>query len=289
MEKKIILITGATGGLGKETAIQLARQGHTVIVHGRSKNKTQTIADEIKQLTGNTDIQIAVADLGSFAEIQSMVSDIEKHFDHLDVLINNAGAQFWERELTTDGREKTMNTNVFAPFLLTYLLLPLLHKATSARVVTVSSASHSAGGEAQMDDIESEKNYVMTTAYGLSKRYIIWVMRHFVKYAKEQGYDNITFNCAHPASTPSDLGRDVMKKSKLWNVIMRLWGAIMTIPVEKAAYGSVWLATSPEAEGKNDLYVGPKGIEKPSEKSYSASNEQAVWNYCMQVTKDFRK
>ncbi len=288
MEQKIILVTGATGGLGKETAIQLARQGHRVIVHGRNRQKTEAVAKEIAETNGSKTVDIAVSDLGSFAEIKKMAEELKANYDHIDVLINNAGAQFWERELTTDGHEKTMQTNVFAPFLLSYLLLPLLGKAEEGRVVTVSSASHKAGGNAQLDNLEFAENYSLTSSYGLSKRYIIWVMRHFVDFARGQGYGNITFNVSHPASTMSELGRDVIKKSLLWKIIMYLWSKFMLIPVEKAAYGSVWLATSDEVKGQNNRYVCPKEPEKPSEKNYTKENEQRVWDYCMEVTKDYR-
>src|SRR5690349_12796389 len=129
MEKKIILITGASDGIGKETAITLAKQGHTIIIHGRNKQKTQTAFEEIKKESGNNNVDMFLADFLSLAEVKSFAEKIKQKYDHLDVLINNAGAQFTEeRETTSAGHEKTMVINVFAPMLLTTLLLDLLKK-----------------------------------------------------------------------------------------------------------------------------------------------------------------
>ena len=137
---------------------------------------------------------------------------VKAKYDHLDVLINNAGAQFTgKREVTIDGHEKTMMINVFAPFLLTTLLLDLLKKAHSSRVVTVSSAAHSMSGKPYLDDIELEHHYTMSRAYGLSKLYVIWVMRHFVTEMKKAGISHITFNSVHPGSVNTSLGRESTK------------------------------------------------------------------------------
>ncbi|MDR1644487.1 MAG: SDR family NAD(P)-dependent oxidoreductase, partial [Tannerellaceae bacterium] len=136
MESKIILVTGASDGIGKETAKTLAKQGHTVIVHGRNPQKTKAAYEEIKAESGNDKIEYLTADFLSFAEIRRFADNIKQKYDHLDVLVNNAGAQFTDkRETTNEGHEKTMVINVFAPFLLTTLLLDLLKKSPSARVV----------------------------------------------------------------------------------------------------------------------------------------------------------
>lgn len=129
MEHKIILVTGASDGIGKETAKALAMQGHTIILHGRNKQKTQAVYEEIKAETGNDKIDMLLADFLSFAEVKRFADSVKQKYDHLDVLVNNAGAQFTDkRETTNEGHEKTMVINVFAPFLLTTLLLDLLKK-----------------------------------------------------------------------------------------------------------------------------------------------------------------
>ena len=287
MVSKIILITGASDGIGKETAKTLAKQGHTLIIHGRNQQKLQAVYEEIKAETGNTRIELFTADFLSLAEVKRFADEIKQKYDHLDVLINNAGAQFNEvRALTGEGHEKTMVINVFAPFLLTTLLLDILKKSRSARVVTVTSAAHAMSGKPDLNDIELTNNFTMAKAYGLSKLYVIWVMRHFVTETKKQGFHNITFNSTHPGSVKTNLGREATKSWK-WRIIYFVW-QIMVNSMEEAIKGSVMGATSPELEGISNLYLGPKGKEKANDKYYSAENEQIIWDYCMKVTENYR-
>ena len=286
MESKIILVTGASGGIGKETAMTLAKQGHTIILHGRSKQKMQAAYEEIKKKTDNNNLDMFTADFLSLTEIKHFADTIKKKYDRLDVLINNAGAQFGDkRETSCEGHEKTMMINVFAPFLLTTLLLDLLKKSPSARVVTVSSASHKMSGKPYLDDIELEHHYSMSRAYGLSKLYIIWVMRHFVTEMKKGGINNITFNSVHPASVNTSLGR-VSTKSWGTKIIYFLWKPLM-ISVAKGAKSSIETAVSPKLEGLTGKYFGPKGEEKNSDKYYSAQSELLVWEYCLKVTEGY--
>jgi len=286
MQSKIIVITGASDGIGKETAKTLAKQGHTLIIHGRNKQKLQAVYDEIKAESGNSNIDMFTADFLSLAEVKRFADAIKEKYDHIDVLINNAGAQYTaKRETTPEGHEKTMTINLLAPFLLTHLLLDMLKKSKSARVVTVSSAAHKMGGKPYLDDIELKNNYTMPKAYGLSKLYVIWIMRHFVAEMISAGIKNITFNTVHPGSAITSLGRESMKSLK-WKIIGILWLPMMN-SVAKGASSSIKTATAPEKEGVTGRYFGPKGEEKPSEKYYSIENEKTVWNYCMEAAKPY--
>jgi NAD(P)-dependent dehydrogenase (short-subunit alcohol dehydrogenase family) len=283
MESKIILVTGASDGIGKETAKTLAKQGHTIIVHGRDQQKTQAVYEEIKAETGNGNIDMFTADFLFLAEVKRFADKIKQKYDHLDVLVNNAGAQFTDkRETTTEGLEKTMVINVFVPFLLTTLLLDLLKKSPSARVVTVSSESHKMGGKPNLDDIELTQHYSMGRAYGLSKLYVIWVMRRFVSEMQKAGVNSITFNTVHPGSAPTNLARESSKSFK-FRIIMFLWIPMMTT-VAKGASSSIKAAVTPELEGVTGRYFGLKGEEKPNDKYYSPENENIVWEYCKKIT-----
>lgn len=227
-----------------------------------------------------------LADFLSLASVKAFADAVKERHAHIDVLINNAGAQFTDlRETTVEGHEKTMTINVFAPMLLTKLLLPLLAKSKSARVVTVASDAHRMTGKPDLSDIELKQGYTMPKAYGLSKLYVIWVMNHFVSETKKAGINNITFNVVHPASTQSSLGREAAKSWK-WKIIYFLW-QLMMVPIDKAASSSLYAATSQELEGISGKYFGPKGEEQPSAKYYSPENEMKVWNYALNVIRPY--
>lgn len=287
MKSKIILITGASDGIGKEAAKTLANQGHIVIIHGRNPQKTKAVFEEIKKETGNKNIDMILADLLSFVDVKRMADDIKKKYDHLDILINNAGNQFGgTRAVTPEGREKTMMVNTFAPFLLTYLLLEHINKSEEGRVVTVTSASHDQGGKPYMDDIELEKHYSYMKVYGVSKLYIIWIMRHFVRYAKEKGFNNITFNCVHPGTSKTNLG-NTGDRPFLMKVLFFVFVGLFATSVKEGAAPTLFAATADEMYGMNDKYIGPKGYEKAAERFYSYENEKIIWDYCIKVTEPY--
>lgn len=286
MEKKVIFITGSSDGIGRETARTLSRQGHTLLIHGRDERKTRAVYEELVAEAGKDRVEMFVADLLSLAEVKRLAETIKQRHERLDVLINNAGAQFTETRATTpEGHEKTMAINVLAPFLLTTLLLEVLKKSPSARVVTVSSAAHAMGGKPDYADIELARSYSRSRAYGLSKLYVLWVMRRFAAEAKQAGIGNVTFNSVHPGSAATSLGREAVKSLK-WRIIYLLWKPMM-LSLAKAARSSVHAAVSPELEGISGKYFGPKGEEKPSEKYYSAENAQLVWDYCKRATEQY--
>lgn len=285
--KKVIVITGASDGIGKETAKALAGQGHHLILHGRNPQKLAVTIEEIKTLTNaKASVESYTADLLSLAEVKKLAESIKSKHKVIDVLINNAGAQFADkRETSADGHEKTFAVNLFAPFLLTMELMPLLAQSSEGRVVTVSSASHKMGGRPRLDDFELEHHYTMTRAYAHSKLYVIWMMRHFAKWAHQQGYDNLTFITVHPGSAKSNLQRE--SNRLLWMRILSFVWRIFTTSTERGAWSSVYAATEDELAGKTNLYIGPKGMEHPSDKYYSEENELRVWQECERAVQPF--
>jgi NAD(P)-dependent dehydrogenase (short-subunit alcohol dehydrogenase family) len=125
----------------------------------------------------------------------------------------------------------------------------------------------------------------MSKAYGLSKLYVIWIMRHFASEMQKAGIKNITFNTVHPGSAMTNLGRE-STKAILAKIVYFLWRPLMTTPAV-GAISSINAATSPEMEGVTGKYFGKKGEEKPSEKYYSLENEKIVWDYCKTISKDY--
>ena len=286
MEKKIILITGSTDGIGKITVTKLAQMGHQVIIHGRNREKAEKVKLQIIEESGNKDIDILIADLLSLSDIKKAANDFKAKYGRLDVLINNAGAIFGkERELSKDGFEQTMALNLFAPFLLIELLLPLLVKSASGRIINLSSAMHKRGGKPDFNDFQSERGYRPDRAYGLSKLYLIWVSRHLARELQDMG-SKVTVNVCHPGAVATNFGQDV-DKGFLMNLIFKLALYIMDKP-EQGAKTSIYLATSPKVENMTGLFFGNKeNVEKPDDKYCSIEIEQQVWDYCESIVKPY--
>src|SRR5215207_6225037 len=196
MSEKIILITGATNGIGKAAALELAKQGNTVVIVGRNPAKTQATVEEIKQQSGNSAVEGLIADLSSLADVRRLADEFRQRHSRLDVLINNAGALFAERELTVDGYEMTFAVNHLAYFLLTNLLLDLLKASAPARIVNVASDAHK-GMKINFDDLQLEKNYggMMGPAYGQSKLANILFTYELARRLAGTG---VTVNALHP-------------------------------------------------------------------------------------------
>jgi len=287
MEKKIVLVTGATDGIGKEAARALAKQNFKVILHGRNEEKAKSVEKEIKEEYPEADIDIMLADLLSFKNVKKLAESVIAKYDHLDVLINNAGAIFSkERVLTEDNEERTYQLNVFSPFLLSYLLLPLIQKSKSGRIIYESSIAHLGARRIDLDDMKSEKSYGAFDNYSRSKLYGIWMARQFIKYMKEKGITNVTYNIAHPGASATNFGKNVDK-----GFFINLGTNIATLFMITSAEGAkseIYLATSPEVEGKNGLYINPKcKEEKISERLWTEENERKIWEYCMNTCKNF--
>ena len=190
---RIFLVTGATDGIGKQTAAKLAQTGATVLLHGRNKTRLEQAAQEIKEKTNNNNLSTFLADLSSLAEVRKLSDDIHQKFDHLDVLINNAGVLMNTRQESADGYEMTFAVNVLAPFLLSSLLLDLLKKGSASRIVNVTSmlqAQH-----IDFTDLQLKKTFNGNAAYELSKACVVMFTYDTAEMLKA---DNITVNSLHP-------------------------------------------------------------------------------------------
>ncbi|MBT1179441.1 SDR family NAD(P)-dependent oxidoreductase [Bifidobacterium vespertilionis] len=277
--RRIILITGASGGIGKQTALALAEQGHTIVMHGRNPDKTREACRWIMERSGNPDVHAHIADLSLMANVARFAAQIEASYDHLDVLINNAGGQFGTtRETTAEGHEKTFAINTLQPFLLTSLLMPMLRRSASARVVTVASESYRQGGPALRDDVELERHYSFTRAYGLSKRYAWWLMREFDRRLRAEGVTNVVVNTVEPGSAFTGLQRE-SGKSLLMRLVLALWTPFM----RSAAHGartSVLMATSPTVEGVSGEFWGNGKPKRIIPKWIDPEGQRWIWEYC---------
>lgn len=287
MESNIILITGATQGIGKETATALARQGHHIVIHGRNRERLKSVSEEIKTLTGNSNIDTIVADLFSLADTKRMADEFKTRYGRLDVLINNAGAFLnKQRETTAEGFEKTITLNLLAPFLLMQSLSGIMAKSNSARIINLSSAMHRRGGKPDFNDFQSEKNYTPARAYGLAKLYLIWITRRMTKELKARGINNITVNASHPGAVATNFGQD-SDKGFIVNLVFKAALLFMDKPSE-GARTSIYLATSPDVENVTGEFFNNKcKPEKPDDRFYTFDNEKIVWDYCVEQTRQY--
>jgi NAD(P)-dependent dehydrogenase (short-subunit alcohol dehydrogenase family) len=286
MESKIILITGATSGIGKAAAKALAKQGHTIIIHGRNKEKTLRVCEEIKSESGNANIDMLLCDMFLLSDVKKMADEFKAKYQKLDVLINNAGGTMGkEKESTSENMEKTIVLNLLSPFLLTQLLLDPLSKSSDARVINVSSEMHKMGGKPFFNDFQLEKNYDSVRAYSLAKLYLIWITRHFATELKSK---NIMVNAVHPGVAKTNFALDADRgffTNNIGKLLMRF-----SLTPEQGAATSVYLASSDEVKNITGKYFGTKKkAVKPSDKYYSIKNEQTVWDYCMETVKPYMK
>lgn len=277
--QKTIFITGATGGIGKATAIALAKQNYRVVIHGRNKEKTATVCEEIKRLSGNDKIDYIIGDLFLMSEVRKVAETFIERYDHLDILINNAGGiMSKDRKETAEGVETTIAVNLLAPFLLTELLLDVLKKSDDGRIINVSSNSHQLNAKPDFNDLELKNNYNPLAAYGNAKLFLIWISQYLAEKLIEDNFKNITVNTLHPGAVATNFGVD-SNLGGLLNFFGKLARPFFKTP-EQGAETILYLATSDDVKSISGKYFENKKIKTPSQKYYSQQNEQLVWDYC---------
>ncbi len=269
MRGKVCLITGGTGGIGKETALGLARLGAVVVIVGRDVARAQAAVADIKARSGNDVVSAMIADLSSQAEVRRLAREFMAAHDRLDVLVNNAGAVYGKRVLTVDGIEMTLAVNHLAYFLLTNLLLPLLKRSAPARIVSVSSEAQRAG-RIDFDDLQRARRYRAFEAYSQSKlANVVWTY----ELARRIEGSGVTANCVHPGAVATGFGRN---NSGLWRVLFRVLAPFMRTP-ERGAATSIYLAASPEIEGISGKYFSDRKPIRSNKQSYDPELARRLW------------
>ena len=258
MKEKTAVITGATSGLGRAIAIQLAQKGAFVIIVARNNAKAKEVITEIEKEGGRG--QFVIADLTSMKETKEAADSIAKIVNRLDVLINNAGAHFSKYRSTTDDFESTLALNYLSPFLLTYRLLDQMKKTASeydeARIINISSIMHKA--PINWDDPNCrEAAYKSTTSYYQSKHMLTSFTYHLSGKLIKTG---ITVNCIHPGFVKTALAQSDYPFPM--NVIVPIVGFFIGESPEQAADTPVWLASEGEAKDINGEYVHHRKIIK---------------------------
>ena len=253
LEDRVFLVTGANSGIGKATALGLARLGGTVVMACRSATRGEAARQDVVRDSGNSSVYLEIVDLASEESTRSFAEEFQRKYPRLDVLINNAGVYTAHREVTPDGLERTFEVNYLSGFLLTHLLLDLLKKSAPSRIVNVSSRAHS-GGTIHFDDLQGEQRYGGFGAYGQSKLAQVLFTREL---ARRLEGTRVTVNACHPGVIRTNLGMGGT------SAVVRFVRLFFKGP-EKGAQTPIYLAVSPEVEGVTGKYFANKHVREPS-------------------------
>jgi NAD(P)-dependent dehydrogenase (short-subunit alcohol dehydrogenase family) len=260
----LVVITGATRGIGRAAAIELARRGTEVALVGREPERVSAVAGEAADTGGGAAIHEHVADLLLMSEVNRLAEELRSRYPRIDVLANNAGALFASRQLTSEGFERTFALNHLAPFLLTNRLRDRLDHG---RVITTASDAHEAG-RLDLDDLQSDSSYAAMRVYGTSKLCNVLFTRELARRATE-----LAANCFHPGVVRTGFGKN---ENGVWKVLTTLGSPFFRSP-ERGARSLVWLALSPDCGELTGAYVEDEQVVQPSEAARDDDLARALW------------
>lgn len=279
---RVVVITGATSGLGKEATKILAGKNTTVIMAVRNTLKGEQVAEEIKKAVPNAKIEVRKLDLGSLSSVKAFSEGVIANYNRLDILINNAGVMTCPFSKTEDGFEIQMGTNHLGHFALTGLLMPLLRKTKGSRIVATSSIAHRQG-DIDFEDIHWEKRkYTTTKAYGDSKLANLYFAYELARKLKDDP-DAPLVTAAHPGWTSTELQRH--------NLFFRVLNPFFGQNVASGTLPTLRAATDENARPGD--YFGPSGFQelkgapivvKSNEMSYNEANAKRLWDISEQMT-----
>ncbi len=274
MGQKTALVTGATGGIGMETARELARRGYHVLLHGRTLTKATAAAELLRAEPGHSDLTPLGADLSKLDEVRALAEAARAVTGRLDVLVNNAGVWNSHQELTAEGVEKTLAVNHLAYFLLSHLLLPVLRKSPGSRIVCVASDSHRQIKGMFFDDLNLDKNYHGLRSYAQSKLANVLFVYEYER--RRPGPDYPAIYAVQPGLVQTDIGLkgNTWLHRLAWRVRRRMSGH--KTPAEGAAT-SIYLATEPAVLEQSGLYWDDCQPKKSYSSSYDEAEAARLW------------
>ncbi len=273
---KTCLITGATFGIGKATALGLARRGARIVIIGRDPSRTAETIRWLRQQSDNDRIDFLIADLSSQAQVRRAADEFLATQDRLDILINNAGAIFAKREATADGFERTWALNHLAYVLLTLALIDRLKASAPARVINVASTAHSAFS-LDFNDLQNAHRYTGFKAYARSK-----LANVMFTYALARRLDGagIAANCLHPGVVATGIARNSSPLFKLAFAALKPW----LVTPDQGAATSIFVAASAEAAGVSGKYFVKCKAARSSAQSYDEALQDRLWDISLQQT-----
>jgi NAD(P)-dependent dehydrogenase (short-subunit alcohol dehydrogenase family) len=260
----LVLLTGATRGIGRAAAIELAREGAELALVGRDPERVKAVAQEAEAIGGSAPVHQHVADLTLMSDVRALAEEVRGRYPHVDVLANNAGALFASRKLTAEGFERTFALNHLSPFLLTNLLRDRLD---GGRVVTTASDAHTSG-TLDLDDLQSERSYAAMRVYGTSKLCNILFTRELARRAPE-----LHANCFHPGVVRTGFGKN---ENGIWKALTTLGAPFFRSPA-RGAKSLVWLAVSHGAGELTGEYVVDEKVKAPSAQAQDETLAEGLW------------
>jgi NAD(P)-dependent dehydrogenase (short-subunit alcohol dehydrogenase family) len=274
---KVVVVTGATSGIGLETARGLARLGAHVVVAGRNPDKATAVVAELKAV-GDGPVDMALADFASLASVRALATELSERFPKIDVLLSNAGVVCVRRRVTADGFEETFGVNHLAAFTFVNLMADVMKRSAPSRVVIVASDAHF-GVELDFDDLQSERRFKSMLAYRRSK--LANVMFGY-SLARRLDGSGVTVNSLHPGFVATNLGSGNRIPVKPFMVLFRLTGR--AIVARDGAETPIYLASSPDVEGVTGKYYDVRQQKMSSPQSYDEDAQERLWTVSESMT-----
>jgi len=268
---RVCAITGASSGLGYETALALADRGATVALLCRSPERGARARARIAAATGNADLHVIACDHANLDTVREAAAQLRERFDALHVLVNNAGLVLGQPRITVDGLEETFQVNHLSAFLLTALLRDRLVASAPARVVTVASAAHRAGA-IDFDGLGSQRHYDGWAAYARSK--LMNVMFTYELARRLQG-TGVTANTLHPGLVRSGFGHNNGAATRAFMIVTQL--PPFAVSVRRGARTQVWLASAPEVGRVSGRYFVRCRARRSSRSSRDTAGQRRLW------------
>ncbi|MDX1994802.1 MAG: SDR family NAD(P)-dependent oxidoreductase [bacterium] len=281
LEGKIALVTGGTRGLGKATALGLAKLGATVIIQGSDEDHTALAAAELRIASGSSKVDYVLADLGSMASVRRMAQAVSTNYDSLNILVNSETVHEPERRITSDGHERTLAVNYLAPFLLTHLLLPLLRLSEGAQVVNLSAESHRFA-RIQFEDLHSGYDYDASRAHAQAQLARVMFTYELARRVSRHG---VTVNVVETGLDEQGVTLTMARRAGLRGKLAKLRGTLaQSVSTEQAAATVLRVVADSVYEGLTGRYFNHQGqMIRSSRESQMQIDSKMLWDISMQL------